>query len=58
MKEKVDKLDIKNEKQATDIYDQIQKSKFKVGKITKKEAKRNPTMLLPLLPYKLSLAEN
>ena len=24
---KVDKLDIKNEKQATDIYDQIQKSK-------------------------------
>ena len=39
---KVDKLDIKNEKQATDIYDQIQKSKFKVGNITKKEAKRNP----------------
>ena len=25
---KVDKLDIKNEKQATDIYDQIQNSKF------------------------------
>ena len=39
---KVDKLDIKNEKQATDIYDQIKNSKFKVGNITKKEAKRNP----------------
>ncbi len=39
---KVDKLDIKNEKQATEIYDQIQNSKFKVGNITKKEAKRNP----------------
>jgi len=39
---KVDKLDIKNEKQATDIYEKIINSKFKVGKITKKEAKRNP----------------
>ena len=39
---KVDKHDIKNEKQATDIYDQIKNSKFRVGNITKKEAKRNP----------------
>ena len=39
---KIDKLDIKNEKQATNIYDTIKNSKFKVGNIIKKEAKRNP----------------
>ena len=39
---KVDKLDIKNEKQAIFIYEKIKNSKFKVGNITKKEAKRNP----------------
>ena len=39
---KVDKLDIKNEEQATNIYTTIKNSKFKVGNITKKEVKRNP----------------
>ena len=39
---KIDKLDIKNEKQATEIYETIKKSNFKVNEITKKEAKRNP----------------
>jgi len=39
---KVDKLDIKNEKEAKKIYDEIKNSKFAVGAITKKEAKRNP----------------
>ncbi len=39
---KIDKLDIKNEKQANNIYNTIKNSKFKVGNITKKEAKRNP----------------
>ena len=39
---KVDKLDIKNEKEAEKIYDEIKNSKFTVGTITKKEAKRNP----------------
>src|SRR6056300_48046 len=39
---KIDKLDIKNEKQASEIYDTIKKSNFNVGNITKKEAKRNP----------------
>ena len=36
---KIDKLDIKNEDQATDIYKTIKNSKFKVGNIIKKEAK-------------------
>tara|TARA_B100002003_G_scaffold251381_1_gene294604 strand:- start:1004 stop:3517 length:2514 start_codon:yes stop_codon:yes gene_type:complete len=39
---KVDKLDIKNEKEAEKIYGEIKNSKFTVGTITKKEAKRNP----------------
>ena len=39
---KIDKLDIKNEKQATEIYETIKKSNFNVNEITKKEAKRNP----------------
>ena len=39
---KIDKLDIKNEKQASDIYEKIKKSNFNVQNITKKEAKRNP----------------
>ena len=39
---KIDKLDIKNEKQATEIYEIIKKSNFNVNEITKKEAKRNP----------------
>ena len=39
---KIDKLDIKNEKQASEIYETIKKSNFNVGNITKKEAKRNP----------------
>jgi len=39
---KVDKLDIKNEEEANKIYSTIQNSKFKVGNISKKEAKRNP----------------
>ena len=39
---KIDKLDIKNEKQANNIYETIKNSKFKVGNITKNEAKRNP----------------
>jgi DNA topoisomerase I len=39
---KIDKLDIKNEKQASEIYDTIKKSNFNVGNITKKETKRNP----------------
>ena len=39
---KIDKLDIKDEKQATEIYETIKKSNFNVGNITKKEAKRNP----------------
>ena len=39
---KIDKLDIKDEKQASEIYETIKKSNFNVGNITKKEAKRNP----------------
>ena len=39
---KVDKLDIKNEEQATNIYTTIKNSNFKVGNIIKKEVKRNP----------------
>ena len=39
---KVDKLDIKNEKEAEKIYGEIKNSKFTVGTITKKESKRNP----------------
>ena len=39
---KIDKLDIKDEKQASEIYETIKKSNFDVGNITKKEAKRNP----------------
>ena len=39
---KLDKLDIKNEKKAREIYEVLNKSKFKVGNIIKKEAKRNP----------------
>ena len=39
---KVDKLDIKNEKEAEKIYGEIKNSKFTVGTITKKETKRNP----------------
>ena len=39
---KVDKLDIKNEKEVEKIYGEIKNSKFTVGTITKKEAKRNP----------------
>ena len=39
---KSDKLDIKNEKQAKEIYETIKKSNFNVNEITKKEAKRNP----------------
>ena len=39
---KVDKLDIKNEKDAEKIYGEIKNSKFTIGTITKKEAKRNP----------------
>ncbi len=39
---KIDKLDIKNEKQANNIYETIKNSNFKVGSITKKEARRNP----------------
>ena len=37
---KVDKLDIKDEAQATKIYNNIINSNFTVGNITKKEAKR------------------
>ena len=39
---KIDKLDIKDEKHASEIYETIKKSNFNVGNITKKEAKRNP----------------
>ena len=39
---KVNKLDIKKEKEAEKIYVKIKNSKFTVGTITKKEAKRNP----------------
>ena len=39
---KIDKLDIKNESEATKIFNDVQISKFSVGNITKKEAKRNP----------------
>ena len=39
---KVDKLDIKNENEATKIYNDIKNSTFKVGNITRKEARRNP----------------
>ena len=39
---KIDKLDIKDEKQASEIYETIKKSNFNVGNISKKEAKRNP----------------
>jgi len=39
---KVDKLDIKNEKEAEKIYDEIKNSNFIVGTVKKKEAKRNP----------------
>ena len=39
---KIDKLDIKDEKKASEIYETIKKSNFNVGNITKKEAKRNP----------------
>ena len=39
---KLDKLDIKNEEEATKIYTTIKNSKFKINSITKKETKRNP----------------
>ena len=39
---KVDKLDIKNESEATKIFNDIKNSTFTVGNITKKEARRNP----------------
>ena len=39
---KIDKLDIKSEKEATEIYETLSNSEFNVGNITKKEAKRNP----------------
>ena len=39
---KLDKLDIKNEDEATKIYNDIKNSTFTVSNITKKEAKRNP----------------
>ncbi len=39
---KIDKLDIKNESEATKIFNDVNTSKFSVGNITKKEAKRNP----------------
>ncbi|MDC1060374.1 type I DNA topoisomerase [Alphaproteobacteria bacterium] len=39
---KIDKLDIQNEKQASEMYEIIKKSNFNVGNIIKKEAKRNP----------------
>jgi len=39
---KVDKLDIKNEGEATKIFNDIKNSTFTVGNITKKEARRNP----------------
>ena len=39
---KIDKLSIKNEEEAKKIYTKIKNSKFKIGNISKKEAKRNP----------------
>jgi len=39
---KIDKLDIKNESEATKIFNDVKISRFSVGNITKKESKRNP----------------
>ena len=55
---KVDKLDIKNESEATKIFNDIKNSTFTVGNITKKELEEIPTLLLPHLPCKLSLVVN